>query len=103
MQHAVAHSDMRRASRFPVDYLTLFEAANGREFHAKLMNISARGFMMSEQTEMEKGDRIFIRLPHVGRIEAFLIWSHEGRSGFEFERVIRESDFYQLIDTIVKK
>ena len=38
-----------------------------------------------------------LRLPHIGRIEAFLVWSDETRAGFQFERIIRQDDFTKMI------
>ncbi len=49
---------------------------------------------------LERGERVTIRLPEVGRIEAHLIWTTEGRAGFQFERIIRLDDFMRLIDKI---
>ncbi|MEP3224488.1 MAG: PilZ domain-containing protein [Parasphingorhabdus sp.] len=90
--------ELRRATRFPVDFDTICETRKDGEFSVKLSNISAHGCQFVHETELNKGDRVVIRLPVAGRIEAFLVWSHSGRSGFEFERVIREPDFLALLD-----
>ena len=49
-----------------------------------------------------QGERpdIEIRLPVVGRIEAHLIWNHEGRLGFQFERIVRFEDFIKVLDML---
>lgn len=92
--------DPRRATRFPVDFETICEFHPDQEKLIRITNISAHGLMVSEILEMEKGDRVIVRLPVAGRIEAYLVWSHQGRCGFEFERVIREPDFVAMIDKI---
>ena len=56
--------------------------------------------MVDGVLDMLKGDRVTVRLPVAGRIEAYLVWSHQGRCGFEFERVIREPDFVAMLDKI---
>ena len=84
--------DPRRATRFPVDFETICEFQSGQEKQIRITNISAHGLMVGEILE--------IRLPVTGRIEAYLVWSHQGRCGFEFERVIREPDFVAMIDKI---
>ena len=43
---------------------------------------------------------MIIRLPVVGRIEAYVIWTREKRAGFQFERIIRLDDFVGMIDTL---
>lgn len=93
--------DPRRATRFPVDFETICENRKDGEFTAKLTNVSAIGCqIVHDDIDIQKGDRIVVRLPVAGRIEAFLVWSHNGRSGFEFERVIRADDFMEMIEKI---
>jgi hypothetical protein len=49
---------------------------------------------------VDRGDRVIIRLPEVGRIEAHCIWTTEDRAGFQFERIIRLEDFMSMIDEL---
>jgi len=93
-------SDLRRATRFPVDFETICEIQPDQEIRVRVANISATGMMLSDPIDMEKGDRVTVRLPVTGRIEAYLVWSHQGRHGFQFERVIREPDFVAMLDKI---
>ncbi|MEO9600649.1 PilZ domain-containing protein [Parasphingorhabdus sp.] len=92
--------DARRATRFPVDFETICELGANQEIRVRIANISAHGMMMADVLEMAKGDRLTVHLPIAGRMEAYLVWSHEGRCGFEFERVIREPDFLAMLDKI---
>ena len=93
-------SDSRRATRFPVDFETICDLPSDEEISVLISNISAHGMMVAEALDMDKGDRMTVRLPVAGRIEAYLVWSHQGRCGFEFERVIREPDFVAMLDKI---
>lgn len=93
-------SDSRRATRFPVDFETICELSPEKEISVLISNISAHGMMVADALAMEKGDRMTVRLPVAGRIEAYLVWAHQGRCGFEFERVIREPDFVAMLDQI---
>jgi hypothetical protein len=93
-------SDMRRATRFAVDFETICEFHSHQEIRVRISNISANGMMLADPIDMAKGDRLVVRLPVAGRIEAYLVWSHQGRHGFKFERVIREPDFYAMLDKI---
>ncbi len=95
-----SHADRRRASRHPVCHVALFEHANGDEFKAEIGNLSAQGFMLNSIADLEKGDRVTVRLPVIGRIEAYHVWSHNGRSGFKFERIIRLPDFMEMLDKL---
>jgi hypothetical protein len=51
----------------------------------------------------ERGDRIELRLPQVGRIEAHLIWTVENRAGFQFERVVRVPEFMAMLEKVAVK
>ncbi|GGB97910.1 hypothetical protein GCM10011494_15470 [Novosphingobium endophyticum] len=93
-------TDKRRAARHPVDYAVIGEHRQFGDVHLHIVNISAQGFMTEGELGLERGERLVMRLPVIGRIEAHLIWSHEGRAGFQFERIIRIDDFLKLIDTL---
>ena len=93
-------TDMRRAMRHPVDQPVIGEHRQLGDVHLHISNISSHGFMATGQHAMGRGERIVIRLPVVGRIEAHLIWLTEERSGFQFERIIRLDDFHKLIDAL---
>ena len=98
-------TDMRRSTRHPVDYRVIGEHRQRGDIQLHIVNISAHGFMVQDDAEMgglelSRGERVVIRLPQVGRIEAHLIWTSEDRAGFQFERIIRANEFSTLIDTL---
>jgi hypothetical protein len=93
-------TDMRRAMRHPVEQPVIGEHRLLGDVHLHIANISAHGFMATGDHGLSRGERIVIRLPVVGRIEAHLIWQTEDRSGFQFERIIRLDDFTKLIDAV---
>ncbi|MFC3214543.1 MULTISPECIES: PilZ domain-containing protein [Novosphingobium] len=93
-------TDKRRATRHTVDYTVLAEHRQLGELELHIVNISGQGFMIQGEPAIERGERLVIRLPVVGRIEAHLIWTHEGRAGFQFERIIRTTDFLKLVETL---
>lgn len=93
-------TDKRRAARHPVDYKVIAEHRALGDVHLHIVNVSAQGFMSRGQLDLERGERLNLRLPVIGRIEAHLIWAHEDRAGFQFERIIRLDDFLKLVDTL---
>lgn len=93
-------TDMRRATRHPVDYKVIGEHRRLGDLHLHIVNVSAHGFMTRGPTGLERGERAIIRLPEVGRIEAHMIWAAEDRAGFQFERILRNEDFLRLIDNL---
>ena len=56
--------------------------------------------MVEGDLELTRGERVIIRLPELGRIEAHLIWVAESRAGFQFERIVRFEDFMHMIDML---
>ena len=93
-------TDLRRAARHPVDHKVIGEHRRLGDVPLHIANLSAHGFMVDGAVDMSRGERVIIRLPVVGRIEAHLIWATEERAGFQFERIIRLDNFMQLIDTL---
>jgi hypothetical protein len=93
-------TDMRRAARHPVDFPVIAEHFRHGDLNLHISNLSAHGFMVDDAHDLERGDRVIIRLPLVGRIEAYVIWMRDNRAGFQFERIIRLDDFLQIIDSL---
>lgn len=93
-------TDLRRAARHPVDYSVIGEHRRLGDVHLHVVNVSAHGFMVEGDLDLTRGERVVIRLPEVGRIEAHLIWVAEGRAGFQFERIVRLEDFMRMIDAL---
>ena len=98
-------TDTRRSTRHPVDYRVMGEHRQRGDIPLHVVNISAHGFMAqndptSDAPQLGRGERVVVRLPHVGRIETHLIWSSGDRSGFQFERIIRAAEFMALIDML---
>lgn len=93
-------TDLRRAARHPVDFPVIAEHHDRGDVRMHISNLSAHGFMIDNSEGLERGDRVIVRLPVVGRIEAYVIWTREERAGFQFERIIRLDDFVSIIDTL---
>ena len=93
-------TDQRRATRHPVDFPVIGEHRTRGDVQLHVCNLSAHGFMVDSSSEMARGDRVIIRLPQIGRIEAYCIWTADDRAGFQFERIIRLDDFMNMIEAI---
>ena len=92
-----ANADHRRSVRHPVDHPVLAEHAVVGDLKLKIMNISPEGFMAVGASGIARGERLTLRLPVIGRIEAHLAWQADERAGFRFERLIRLADFTRLL------
>ena len=92
--------DQRRAARHRSDFVAMAESKQHGDTKIRIVNVSAQGFMIDNNEHFERGDRIELRLPTVGRIEAYLIWERDQRAGFQFERVIRLPDFLALLEEV---
>ena len=97
-------TDLRRAARHPVDYPVIGEHRTIGDIRLHICNLSAHGFMVDDDGNgvptVQRGDRVIVRLPVVGRIEAYCIWTTEDRAGFQFERIIRLDDFMAMIEEL---
>ena len=93
-------TDMRQAARHPVEFRAIGEHRRLGDVHLNITNVSAQGFMVSGLLELGRGERLVVRFPKVGRIEAHLIWVSGERCGFQFERIIRFDDFMAMIEAL---
>lgn len=93
-------NDLRKAARHPVDFPVIGEHQKHGDVEMHVANLSAQGFMINDAKALSRGDRVIIRLPVVGRIEAYVIWLSGERAGFQFERIIRLDDFMSIIDEL---
>lgn len=90
-------TDLRRSTRHPVHLPVIGEHRRLGDVMLNVVNISTTGFMVQGTLDLGRGERVTIRLPQIGRIEAFLVWSDESRAGFQFERIVRQDDFAKMI------
>ncbi len=93
-------TELRGPNRHPVNHRFLAEHRRRGDIELHVANLSAHGFMTASETGLSRGERVVIRLPHIGRIEAHLIWSSGDRAGFQFERILRYDDFALLIAAV---
>lgn len=93
-------TDMRRATRHPVDHSVIGEHRTNGDIQLHVSNLSATGFMVDNAPALGRGDRVIVRLPVIGRIEAYCMWVADERAGFQFERIIRADDFDTMIEQI---
>jgi hypothetical protein len=93
-------TDQRRATRHPVDFPVIAEHYQRGDVKMHISNLSAHGYMIDDTNGFSRGDRVIVRLPVIGRIEAYCIWVRENRAGFQFERIIRLDDFVAIIDEL---
>jgi hypothetical protein len=93
-------TDLRRAARHPVDFHVFAEHFTRGDVNFHVCNLSAHGFMIDNASELQRGDRVMIRLPVVGRIEAYVIWMIDSRAGFQFERIIRLDALLEMLDRL---
>ena len=105
MAQALQNSDMdlRRAARHRANHKVIADSRRHGDKTIHIVNVSAHGFMIDDNPGYERGERVELRLPVIGRIEALVIWTVEQRAGLQFERVLRLPDFLALLDMIGPK
>lgn len=92
--------ERRRSERHPVDYRALAEHRTIGDLEMHIVNISPHGFMCQGEISLTRGERVSIRLPVVGFIEAHLVWSAGERAGFQFERIIRTDELVAMLELL---
>ena len=93
-------TEMRRSTRCPVDYPVIAEHLSRGDIDVNICNVSAHGLMLNQEPGLERGERLIVRLPHIGRIEAHVIWTTADRAGLQFERILRLDDFMAMVEVL---
>ncbi len=94
------HADLRQATRHRADFKTIMERPGGGEQFAHICNVSANGFMIDDASGIDRGDRVSVRFPVVGRIESYCVWAVDSRAGFQLERLVRMPDFMAMLEIL---
>ena len=102
MAQALQNADMnlRRATRHRTDHKLIAESRRHGDQYIHIVNISAHGFMIDNNPGYERGERVELKLPIVGRIEALVIRTVAQRAGLQCERVLGFPDFLVLLNEI---
>lgn len=84
--------DRRRADRAPVDVEARVRALGDEGCEARVLNISATGFMAETHQDFAVGARIWLIIPGRDRANALVRWSDGERIGAEFAAPIDTAD-----------
>ena len=78
----------RRGERSPLPIEAGVGPVGGQPVHARLINISANGFMAETETRYEPGTHVWLMLPGRDRADAVVVWADGTRIGAEFAEEI---------------
>ena len=85
-------SDRRRMPRVPVDLDVKMRELGESGVEARVLNISASGFMAESEAHFEVGTRIWLMLPGRERANAVIKWTAGDRIGAEFSEPVSLGD-----------
>jgi hypothetical protein len=80
--------ERRRAPRLPVDLEAKMRELGASGVEAKVLNISATGFMATAEGHFEVGSRVWLMLPGRDRANAVIKWTAGNKIGAEFAEPI---------------
>ena len=78
----------RRAPRQPLAVETTVRELGAPGVEARVLNISAHGFMAESTSDFPPGTRLWLLLPGQPRANALVKWSGRGRFGAEFAQPV---------------
>jgi len=88
-----AVADRRHTDRAPVDVEARVRALGDEGCEARILNISATGFMAETAQEFAVGARVWLIIPGRERANALVRWSDGDRIGAEFAEPIDPAAF----------
>lgn len=81
-------TDRRRALRLPVELEATMRELGASGVDARVLNISASGFMAESEGRFEVGSRVWLMLPGRERANAVIKWAAGDKIGAEFAEPI---------------
>jgi hypothetical protein len=81
-------TDRRRHMRLPVEVEAKMRELGATGVEARVLNISANGFMAATEAEFEVGSRVWLMLPGRDRANAVVKWIAGDKLGAEFAQPI---------------
>ena len=96
-------AELRSKARLRANHKVIAENRQHVERTIHIVNVSANCFMIDGNPGYQRGERVELRLPVIGMIEALVTWTVEQRVGLQFERALSLPDFLALLDMIGPK
>jgi hypothetical protein len=81
-------TERRRDTRVPVDVDAKMRELGATGVEARVLNISASGFMAATEADFEVGSRVWLMLPGRERANAVVKWIAGDKLGAEFAKPI---------------
>lgn len=88
----------RRSQRKPLEVDTTVRELGAAGVEARVLNLSAHGFMAASNGDFAPGTRVWLLLPGQPRANALVRWSHRGRFGAEFAAPVDPSAVLFALD-----
>jgi len=101
-RYATAVRDARGEPRDEVMHRTHALDGDDRTVKLVLVNMSANGLMARCDGDPAAGERLRIRLPILGYVDAIIRWSLGGRIGCELERTIPLAEYYTMLTVMIR-
>ncbi len=74
----------KRESRSPAWVQTFVISTNGREIPVVLTNLSTKGCRIWSTKPLTAGERVWVKVPRLGRLGVHIVWVTGGDAGAEF-------------------
>lgn len=87
----------RREPRVEVTTPVTMRELGSEAVDARLLNISAHGFMAETEADIAAGARVWLALPGLPRVNALVKWTRGGRLGGEFAEPINVLDVFHAV------
>ena len=76
--------DGRRAERRIVNLAASLREPGASLADAEVVNLSVTGFAAETEAKVERGDHVWLKLPGMEPTNCRVVWTEEGKAGFEF-------------------
>ncbi len=92
--------EKRRARRVPLDAQVAFRRPREAHYAIPVQDLTAQGCRIACPERLEKGDLVWVQLPSLESLPAWVRWTQKAQSGVEFDRPLHRAVFEMMAERL---
>jgi hypothetical protein len=95
-------TDGRRSERRQVNLAASLREPGAIVSDVEVLNLSTDGFMAASEMALEVEQLLYLKLPGLEARKCRVVWTEEGKAGFQFSTPLHRGELEQLVSTARK-
>lgn len=92
--------EKRRWPRVPLDAQVAFRRPREPHYAITMQDLTPQGCRVACPERLDKGDLVWVQLPSLESLPAWVRWTQKAQSGVEFDRPMHRAVFEMMADRL---